>query len=199
VQNFKFVYNYYICNSTLLVAENHKAASTSIAKAILKKYYPSLYAGMQSNPTITFRDYHNRAPKTDSCIGKDVVTVIRDPIDRFVSLVSFMNLSSSIDTILDQLMDLNDPKNIPEFQTIHGHAALNHIFHPQIEIGKEANKVSYFKYPDGLEDFCKAIWIDAPLEELNVSNKIKPILTDDQIEKLSIIYNKDLELYDSLS
>lgn len=199
MQNFKFYYNYYICNSTLLVAENHKAASTSIAKAILAKYYPSLYAGIQSNATISFRVYHDKTPKTDSCIGKDVVTVIRDPIDRFISLVTFMGLIPMIDTIIDQLSALNNPDDIPDFQTPHGHAALNSVFHPQIEIGKEANKISYFKYSDNLEDFCKAIWVDPPLERINTTKQTKLILTDTQIEKLNTIYEKDLNLYNSLS
>ena len=50
-----------------------------------------------------------------------------------------------------------------------------------------------------LEYFFKAIQINATLQELNFSNKTKPISTDDQIKKISTIYSKDLELYNSLS
>jgi hypothetical protein len=195
VQNFKFHYNYYICNKKILVAENHKAASTSIAKAILQKYYPNKKLATD----LDFRRFHIEIPKAQSCVGKEVCVVVRDPIDRFISLVTFMGLIPMVDTIIDQLSALNNPDDIPEFQTPYGHVALNSLFHPQIGFATEAKKKSYFKYPTGLDSLSNKLGLETPLEKLNITHSNKIILNDDQIQKLSIIYQQDLNLYNELS
>lgn len=197
MDNFNFIYKYYICNQEIVVAENHKAASTSIAKSILQTYHKDIFDKLNSDTNIPFYVYHNVIPKTRDCNDKTVYAIVRNPIDRFISLVTFMKLFSLIDTVIDQLQAFKNPDSIPNFQTPHGHFALNEVFHPQIGFGLGAKNLYHIKYSDNLNDLCDKINLPKPLEVLNVSqNKLS--LNTNQIDKLSEIYKEDMELYNSL-
>jgi hypothetical protein len=197
MHNFSFVYNYYICDDIKLVAENHKAASTSLAKSILQTYYPEIYQTMDHDK-VPFVAYHMQTPSINKCVDKDVYVLVRDPIEKFISLATFMSLESRLDIIIGQLQDMYHPDHIPDFQTDLGHAALNSVFHPQIGFGAGSKNTYYFKYPNQIEDFVHSIGISSPLDQTNVSSKAKIQLNNSQINKLSKIYKEDISLYNSL-
>lgn len=191
------MYNYFICDNNTLVAENHKAASSSVSKALLKKFYPDKSDNLSENAP--FFAYGSFLPATNVCLDKDVYVLYRDPVERFVSLVSFMNLDSNrIDLLLSQMPSILNPSLIPSYQTPHGHIGLQPFFYPQSGFGKGCKNLYRFKFPDQIEEFCDALELEYPLETINKNDNKKIELTEQQLNIIYNIYNEDINIYNSL-
>lgn len=152
------------------IAQNHKAASSSLAAAICAAYYPILLEQTNGMPMMC----RFIAPRVAQP-NKLVRMLVRDPVERFQSACARLNMS--IDAALD---DMND---------VH--------FTPQIEYTKHGQETVYYRFPDGLEKLCEDAGLDNP-PHLNTHTREKPVPTTEQLARIEVYYAQDLELFGRL-
>lgn len=73
--------NQYYILPTCFIARNHKAGSTSLAKAIVTIFYPEMTNG---HTLIDDMMWQAMAPQTENPDG-DIMLLVRDPVERFCS------------------------------------------------------------------------------------------------------------------
>jgi len=198
------------------VAFNAKVGSTSLAFAIVQKYYPdklqecldrfnsvvsrlspefiktlpeSIQKTIYNDKLDSASFWQNVCVRTNSP-DKPVLLAVRDPIDRFASIIAYLNLDA--DTILTALE--NDEEFV--FQKLSRKVRRDTHLLPQSIYASPNTKL--YKFPDQLEKMCKDIEIDYPLPKVNEGKNKKPILTDEQIKRVKEYYKEDVVLFDSI-
>lgn len=167
------------------VAFNNKVASSSIAYAIIKDFYPHIlaYLGNESG-------YQSFCP-SEKEPSKPVVLVVREPVDRFRTAFRQLRLESVDDALysLENQTQILRPHKRFLYQDPH--------FTHQHELLKGGTA---FRYED-LEKAAKFIGLSIPLPVINkaCNDGRKPNLTSDQKSRVLNYYSKDAELYWSLS
>lgn len=149
------------------VIRNSRVASMATAQAIMQKFYPC--EGLNDA-----RDFYNAVPVSDKSFGK-VFVLIRDPIERFLSAVSCLEIDLDV-----------------AIKGLGNGLELNEHFAPQ-------NKFIFdraYKFPEQISEFCAAIGL-AELPLVNESNR-KPVLTEEQLGFLQDFYVEDMRLYGSI-
>lgn len=166
------------------LALNHKVASSSLAKAIVKKFYSELAEKMynahypEGLSAETVR-WHSICPKTEPASKQDTVLIVREPVDRFIS-ACHTSKTTDIDGKLSKLES--------------GNFGADPHFWPQNRFSETATVL--FKYPEHIADLCSFIGIDSLPHEYQSSVKI--VLTPEQIARVKTIYSEDTALYESI-
>lgn len=167
------------------VAFNNKVASSTIAYAILKDFYPDILEHLGNDKV-----YQTFCP-TEKEPSKPVVLIVREPVDRFRTAFRQTRLES-VDDALDSLENKTEILE-PYKRFLYTDPHFTH----QHELLKGGTA---FRYED-LEKAAKFIGLSLPLPLLNKAcdDGKKPNLTPDQESRLLNYYSKDAELYWSLS
>jgi hypothetical protein len=198
------------------IAFNAKVGSTSLACAIVKQIYPhllektlrehqELYAKLPPEFIVKLPDSFQKMlnnHKLDSMAfwqslcprvqepNKPVLLAVRDPVERFASTVAYLN------------MDVDDTLHKLE------NRLTGVIFKLEILICKNTHylkQASYltentklYKFPDQFQQLCVDAGLQYPVEKINEGKNKKPILSENQIERVKAYYHKDVELFESL-
>lgn len=198
------------------IAFNAKVASSSLACSIVRKYYPERYQQAVDDYNNTWSKYSQKFKdslpesfqtmfKTDFensktfwqnvCLrtrnpDKKVLLLVRDPIARFASTCAYMQKDA--EQVLQALE--NNTKMVLEI--LECNVRTNTHFLPQ-HIYMDENCKAY-KLSEQLEQMCHDAGLDYPLPKINEGKYEKPVLTDDQIERVKNYYKQDFDLYNSL-
>lgn len=146
-----------------------RTASTSLLTLIQEKYYPRL----EKVKNVTL---HFKIPSVIDDGKRELVAVIRDPIDRFLSGCARKNW-----TVEQGIEELK--KEVPDL----------HI-RPQISFLSEKRETKLFKFPDQIDEIAEYLGLSTPVPRKNVS-KSKPAPTLEQIDWLTEYYAEDFKLW----
>lgn len=198
------------------LAFNAKVGSTSLAFAIVKKYYPdklqecldkfnsvvarlspefiktlpqSIQDTINNDRLDSASFWQNVCVKTKTP-DKPVFLAVRNPVDRFASTIAYLGLDA--DKILSALE--NDEEFV--FQKLSRKVRNDTHLLPQYIYNSPNTKL--YRFPDQLEQLCKDAEIDYPLPKVNEGKNVKPILTEDQIKRVKQYYKEDVILFDSI-
>ena len=199
------------------IAFNAKVGSSSLACAIVKKYYPEKlkkaledYESNWSKYSQNFKDslpesfqkmfkndkldsisfWQNLCPRTKNPDSK-ILLAIRDPIIRFASTVAYLEIDPE-----NAMKALENDENFV-IETMAVNIRRNTHFLTQYSLLKE-NTILY-KFPDELERLCKDAELDWPLEKINEGKFKKPNLSENLINRIKNFYYEDVKLYESLN
>lgn len=156
---------YFILPNNIYIARNLRVASMAIAQAVMQTYYPQ-FCKKLSTPL----DYWEICPTMETPSGQ-VLLLLRDPVDRFLSAASMLELDTD-----SALANASGPDP-------------NEHFIPQTEFIAMATQI--FNYPAEMEDFCTAAGLPYPLPLVNESVIPKAILDNKQLDKVQQIYAND--------
>jgi len=148
-----------------------RTASTSLLTLIQEKFYPLLKR--IENVTL-----HFKIPSIIDDGQRELVSVIRNPIDRFLSGCS--RKKWTIEYGIEELK-----KDNPDF----------HI-RAQYTFLSDNRETKLFKFPEQIDELASYLGLPTPVPKLNVSIE-KPVPTTEQLEWLTIYYKKDFDLLTS--
>jgi hypothetical protein len=206
----------YFILPTCCIAFNAKVGSSTLACAIVNKFYPEKlkkalddYEDRWSKYSQSFKDslppafqrMFNTDYKNSICFWQSVAELsrepklpillaVREPLKRFTSTVAYLKL-----TVEDTLRSLENDEEILLDDMMVKLRKNTHFLKQSIYNQKETK---LYKFPDQLEQLCKDAGLDWPIEKINEGKYEKPILTDDQIERVKNYYKEDFALYNSL-
>lgn len=198
------------------IAFNAKVGSSSLACAAVKKFYPDKlkkvlddYEKTWSQFSQSFKDslpesfqkmfrndkldsvsfWQNICPITNNPVGK-ILLAFRDPVLRFASTLAYLDMESekTISILENDESAVVDKASVKLRTNVH--------FLPQ-HILVNSNTAIY-KFPDRLKDMCLDAGLDWPIEIVNEGKNKKPILTEQQIERIKNYYHEDVRIYKSL-
>lgn len=174
------------------VAHNPKVGCTSFAKAIVDAYYPDISKTiLDTSPQFCGAKYIICCPKTSNPL-KQVVCLIRNPIDRFVSALMQTKLdpNQAIDCLIKNkyyhFPENSKPKKLRE----DGH------FREQSKL--VTKDTILFRFPEDIEKMAQFIGIKFKMPHLNKSNN-KIELTKYQKDFVHFYYYNDFVLYQSVT
>lgn len=162
------------------VAFNPKAASSTLARSIIRDFYPNIEKKIQNAAkglTIQFVCPKEQIPT------KPVVLILRNPIERFKSAMLQLNLTN-VEEVLNILENNTWPPSLKN--DIH--------FKYQYILVKKNTKI--FKLDD-LKMAAQYIGLSIPLLTINEGKGEKPNLTSKQIDRIINYYAIDDKLYNS--
>lgn len=206
----------YFILPTCCIAFNAKVGSSTLACAIVNKFYPEKlkkslddYEDRWSKYSQSFKDslppafqrMFNTDYKNSICFWQSVAELsrepnlpillaVREPLKRFISTVAYLKL-----TVEDTLRSLENDEEILLDDMMVKLRKNTHFLKQSIYNQKETK---LYKFPDQLEQLCKDAGLDWPIEKINEGKYEKPTLTDDQIERVKNYYKEDFTLYNSL-
>ena len=206
----------YFILPTCCLAFNAKVGSSTLACAIVNKFYPEKlkkslddYEDRWSKYSQSFKDslppafqrMFNTDYKNSICFWQSVAELsrepnlpillaVREPLKRFISTVAYLKL-----TVEDTLRSLENDEEILLDDMMVKLRKNTHFLKQSIYNQKETK---LYKFPDQLEQLCKDAGLDWPIEKINEGKYEKPTLTDDQIERVKNYYKEDFTLYNSL-
>ena len=144
-----------------------RTGTTSLLQLIEEKYYPR-------NKDIAI-DIHFKTPSIIDDGKKELVAVIRDPIDRFLS--GCARREFTVEQGIEELK-----KEQPDI----------HI-RSQYTFLSENRPTKFFRFPDELDACAEYLGLSTPIPHLN-KMEVKSVPTDEQIVWLTEYYKKDFEL-----
>lgn len=120
--------------------------------------------------------YSLKSKPLDQCdISKGLAVMVRDPIERFRSACGYKNISPN-----EAFPDIMDP-----------------AFRSLEQAGLIRNDITYFLFPNGLNECANWLGLPTPISHENQAIQ-KPDLTLEQVDKINIWYEKDIDLYNKL-
>ena len=142
----------------------HRSASTSMARCAIDCYWPGIEISDNQHLAVFIpdQDYYNGEQK-------NVCLIVRNPIDRFLSMVKH-KIQYGIEYWLSR-----PPAPLPD-----------------------GNFDKYFLFESELNDCAQWLGFRKSLPTLNVSNGPTIVLSSKELEKVNEIYKKDIELWKSL-
>lgn len=169
-----------------------KAGSSSLSRAIIKRYHPRI-EGMLTTPPGTGRGTaypsgvnpdnrrnHAICPKADPQDKTSVLIVLRDPLERFCSAVR-ESRRWSVDETLDKL-ESSEEERLLLFARVS----------PYVVPGK----TKFFNFPSGLEAL-RVLADLPPLLDIDGGHTLpKPTLTPSQEDRVRKYYSDDIALYE---
>lgn len=194
----------YFVLPTCYIAFNAKVGSSSLARAIIRDFYPEIEAQLQraafpvgKNPDNT--QWQGQCPATDAP-DKQVLVLIREPIARFRSAIAQFNnvdvdlvlaamgTNGTVDhsTVNNRISKLNPGQNI-------------HFSHQNSLLQVKDVIVKLYKFPDHLDNLAAEAGLTLPLPIINEAKREKPTLTQEQESRILSYYAKDKEIFDSIT
>jgi hypothetical protein len=198
------------------IAFNAKVASSALACSIVKKYYPDRMQKFIKEWNDTWskysQEFKDRLPESfqkefntdfensksfwqnvclrDNAPNKKVLLAVREPLDRFISTCAYME--ADVDSVLFALENkskiiLNENESLVHRNT--------HFLPQHIYMGENTKP---YKFPEQLQQMCYDAELEYPLPKINEGKNKKPILNEEQIQKVEKIYENDFNLFNSL-
>lgn len=157
--------------------------------------------------------------------NKPIVLLVRNPVDRFITAcqqigINQNNVTRAIDSLIDDTPFLKIPENIDKIEKMNEQRLKNRqerldkglSVKPYKRIGYLRDDIHFvhqhsyikgqtylFKFADHLKDCFEFIGIkNTETLVINKAKRQKPILSQDQIEKVKQYYQKDIKLFDTL-
>lgn len=175
--------NIYFLTPQYNIAVNLKVGTSSIGRAVINRFFPHIEAEiakikLQPRQTVDSIRVKSLCPTTENPQHR-IVLLVRDPIERFRSSMAHAR-GLTVDRVLDDL-----------------EAGI--MVDPHFEKQSKFNvgQVQSFKFPDDLELFAKTVGLQYPLPVVGRSVD-KPMLSDDQIYRVSEFYKEDFSLFSSI-
>lgn len=180
-------------DSNKAVALIYKSGSSSLIKAIIDEVQTEQSQALQdarlgegmSSETGQLHAF----TKMEDATGKQVLMLVREPVEKFRSAVAQIQKNQPDKTVEDILVlaEAESPIN-PHLWPIEKY----------LDGYSSAKMLLLYKFPEQLDDMAVEAGLTLPLPVLNES-EAKPDLTEDQIARVQARYSKDLELYDSIT
>lgn len=123
---------------------------------------------------------------------KPVILLVRDPVERFVSAMTHVGLSD-VDECLDSL---TNGKRVMLFGKMRRVCEDYHFCKQSSLIFGETH---LFKSPCDLRSAADLLGITLDIVHLNKAKRLKPVLNDDQIDRIKEYYKDDVLFYGSIS
>lgn len=198
------------------IAFNAKVASSALASAIVKKYYPDKLKQAKDDWNNTWakfsQEFKDSLPESfqiefqtdfensksfwqnvcvrDSFPNKKVLLAVRDPIVRFASTCAYMKVNP------EEMLVALENKSKAFLDGGECFVYRNTHFLPQYIYMDENCKA--YKFPSQLEQLCVDAELDWPLPKINEGKFEKPILTEQQILRIKQVYSQDFELFENI-
>ena len=185
---------YFICGDKLM-ALNAKAATSTFARAIIKKYHKDIDAEITSaaypdNQTADDKQWQMIVPYRINP-DRPVVCLVREPVDRFRAAMAQCGLSEVDATIAELHAEAGTyglQQNVKLVANVH--------FVPQSRI--QGDPIHYFRFPDQIDTAAEFLGLDLPLITINEGTGVKPEVTEAQAEAIRAFYAADVALWNSL-
>lgn len=185
---------YFICGDKLF-ALNAKVATSTFARAVIKRYYPEIETTITSaaypeGESADNGQWQNIVPYRVNP-DRPVVCLVRDPVERFRAAMAQVGLDS-VDATLAELASESGQYGMRRGVKL----AENVHFVPQSRVAGDA--VQYFRFPDQIDAAAASLDLPTPLPVINESNGVKPTLTPEQEQQVRAFYADDVALWNSL-
>jgi hypothetical protein len=175
---------YFILPNGHSLANIRKVGSYALSTSIANTFFPgqsALYPGSHINTVI---------PLSSAPIGR-AHAVIRHPVDRFVSGYTMrpggIPQNLSVDDFISWL-------------EVQDKGMLDWHFRPQTILVGSFDNIKYYDFAKGLDSVAADIGLPVPVDIINDTDPVnRPILTQEQINRLQDFYADDLALYASIS
>lgn len=178
-------------------AYNGKAGISSFARAIIAKYFPEHEPQIKQLLDENIENHHRHLyfllVNKVITAHKPVILMVRHPVDRFLSAMNqihFEDVNATLDA-LENKTRLKIPiisKPIFLYQDIH--------FRKQFTFLSHENYL--FRFPEHIEEAAELLKLES-IMKLNSSRKEKVKLSENQIERIKNFYEKDIQLFNSIS
>lgn len=176
--------NYFILPHCCIAAIG-KNAHSAIAQAILRRYYPEIWAEI-SGPHYHYPEGHSTAtwlwqskvPRTQTP-DRPVLALLREPLERFLSGLAWLRWSRQVEISVEAALT-ESPFEL----------------WPQAPYLCRLNTIAYAF--DRTDYFCAAAQLEYPLPHVNVGVAPKPVLADADRDLVWNHYADDFALYEQL-
>jgi hypothetical protein len=187
--------NIYFATPNAAVASNYKAGSSSLARAVIRKYQPETEAMIQNTSGDGQGVAYPKGKGPENTRWQSVVIkfepedettvllMVRDPLDRFVSACIEEKISD-IDSHLDWL-----ESNFERNASVH--------FWPQSRFTQKGS-VSLYKFPEHIEDLAIKAGLDTPLDDIKGEKTSVLKLNKKQRSRVLTLYKEDVKLFKSI-
>lgn len=186
----------YFVTPNYLVAINPKVGSSTLARAIIKDFYPAIESRIQNasyptdkNPDNTM--WHGFCPSTE-LVDKTVILLVRDVVERFKSAMAQLGLTD-VDTALTAL------ENRTKIHTPKKEVVLYTNPHFQFQNILISGTTKLYLFPAHLDNAATTIGLSLPLLVVNEASQEKPTLTQEQESRVLAYYADDVVLYNSVT
>ena len=184
--------NQYYDAGRIAVCVNYKAASATLARAIIATYHPDLNRLITSPPgggkgtaypdgrSADSMRWHALCPKIVYGTAPHTLLVVRNPVDRFVSACAETGMTD-VDAVLNRLESGTEP---------------NAHFWPQSRFAEDSPTL--YRFGRDLKKLADDLDLQWPLPNIIRRDKpTKPMITQAQADQVLQIYADDLTLYQS--
>lgn len=172
----------YIKAGSAHFALNFKAATSSIARAIVSTHYPEIEDNLANNTSypegmsVDNSRWHSQLPKTEKPEG-EVILIVRDPVERFRSACAETGKS-------------------PE-EALSEQGQRNNHFWPTSRLLVDGCKL--YRFESDLDAAATALGLSLPLTNIAGDNPPKPTLTAEEQAQVESVYADDIALYESIT
>jgi hypothetical protein len=187
---------YLICGDVLM-ALNPKVATSSFARAIIKRHHPEidetiLTAKYPEGQNADNMQWQNIVPYRTNP-DRPVICLVREPVARFRSAMAQLGIDD-VDAAINELNTEAGAYGVPPGTRVK--LVDNVHFRPQSQF--VGNPITYFKFPEQVEAAALALGLPLPLPVINENTGTKPTLTPEQETAVREFYSADVTLWDSL-
>ena len=172
----------YIKSGVAYFALNFKAATSSIARAIVSAHYAEIEDNLNNNTSypkgrsIDNSRWHSQLPKTEDP-DATVVLIVRDPVERFRS--ACVETGKTPDEALSE------------------QGQKNSHFWPTSRLLVSGCKL--YRFETDLDAAATELGLTLPLPNIDGGNGEKPTLTVGELARVQAIYADDIALFDSIT
>ncbi len=178
------------------VAFNPKVGSSTLARAIVRDFYPEVEAKIQNAAYPAGKGPDNSqwqglCPSTETP-ERPVILLVRHPVERLRSAMAQFKLTD-VDAALDSLTS-GTPVPLPRAAR-----PLRDNVHFQQQSASVAGMTKLYRFPDDLDAAAVEIGLSLPLPIINEAKDEKPTLTPEQEKRVRSYYAVDVALYESIT
>jgi len=172
-----------------------KSGCSTMARCVIKNFYPDKEHLIQNaaypegkGPDNT--KWQSFTPK-EKIPSKPTLALVRNPVDRFISAMSQVNLTD-VAIALDSLLNgtvIEMPK---------GKLNLSKNPHFKRQILWMLPDTKLYRFPDHLNEAAVELGMQLPLPVINSASRPKPTLTYEQQQIIENYYAQDITLFNSI-
>ena len=173
-----------------------KSGCSTMARCVIKNFYPDTEYLIQNaaypegkGPDSTM--WQSFAPKEKEP-SKPTLALIRNPVDRFISAMSQVNL-------MDVVVALDSLLNGTVIEMPRGKLNLSKNPHFKRQILWMLPDTKLYRFPDHLNEAATELGMQLPLPVVNSASRPKPTLSPEQQQAVETYYAEDIILYNSIT
>ncbi len=190
----------YFNTSSYLIAMNAKVGCSTVARAVIRDFYPEVEAKIQSahypaNKGPENTQWQMLCPSTDFPEAT-VLLLVRNPAERFRSAMAQLQLTD-VGAVLDSLEGNETTIQGPRGNSFK--ARDNMHFWPQFGYTKHGQTTKLYRFPDHLDNLAVDAGLSLPLPTINEATHPKPDLTTEQEGRVRAYYAADVTMFGSIT